>query len=216
MLLRFSHKLSHLRRPAQGSNICQLGRAVPSLDSDVYVQPGAHIVGDVRIGAQSSVWFGAVIRGDHTRVEIGARTNIQDLAVLHGLPGNPVQIGDGVSVGHHAIIHGCAIGENCLIGMGAIVLDGAVIASNTIAGAGAVVPGGYSGPEGVLLLGAPARVVRNLTAAEIGCIRSNALTYASLARRYQQELSPLSHGDENAASTNFEGMAALRRFLALT
>lgn len=100
--------------------------------------------------------------------------------------------------------------------MGAIVLDGAVIASNTIAGAGAVVPGGYSGPEGVLLLGAPARVVRNLTAAEIGCIRSNALTYASLARRYQQELSPLSHRDENAASTNFEGMAALRRFLALT
>jgi carbonic anhydrase/acetyltransferase-like protein (isoleucine patch superfamily) len=220
LFLMLLHISQHLRRQTgqtQASNIYRLGRSAPDLEPDVYVQAGAQIIGDVKIGAQSSVWSGAVIRGDHTQIKIGERSNIQDLAVVHGLPGHPVQIGNGVSVGHHAAIHGCTIGDNCLIGIGAVILDGAVIAPNSIAGAGALVPGGYSGPEGVLLLGAPARVVRLLSAAEIGAIRSNARTYASLARRYQRELEPLPSRNEavNGADLSGEEIAALRRFLGL-
>lgn len=145
----------------------RLGQCVPELEAGVYVEGSASIIGDVHLGAASSVWFGAVIRGDNARIEIGAGSNIQDLAVIHGLPGSPVSIGAGVSIGHHAALHGCTIGGNCLIGIGAVILDGAVIAPNTIIGAGTLVPAGRSYPEGVLLTGVPARAVRSLTAAEV-------------------------------------------------
>ncbi len=216
MLLQFSRCPRDGAAQVQAGAVYRLGQPAPDLDANVHVLAGAHIVGDVKIGAHSSVWFGAVIRADHTQVKIGERTNIQDLAVVHGLPGNPVQIGDGVSVGHNATIHGSTIGDNCLIGIGAIVLDRAVIASNTIVGAGTVVPGGYSGPEGVLLLGTPAKVVRSLSDAEIESIRGNARTYASLALRYHQDLQPLSGRNETAGAANLtlEEITALRRLLA--
>jgi carbonic anhydrase/acetyltransferase-like protein (isoleucine patch superfamily) len=192
MQLRVVSTRNHRHANSDGSSsIYRLGQKVPELEADVYVEGSASIIGDVHLGAASSVWFGAVIRGDNARIEIGAGSNIQDLAVIHGLPGNPVSIGAGVSVGHHAALHGCTIGGNCLIGIGAVILDGAVIAPNTIIGAGTLVPAGRGYPEGVLLTGVPARAARPLTAAEIEKIRANAATYTGLARRYRSGLEPV-------------------------
>jgi carbonic anhydrase/acetyltransferase-like protein (isoleucine patch superfamily) len=175
----------------QQHQVYRLGASAPRLAADVYVQDNACIIGDVVIGVDASVWSGAVIRADNGRIEIGEGSNIQDLALIHALPGNGVSIGAGVSIAHHATVHGCRIGGNCLIGIGAILLDGAVIGVNTIVGAGALVPAGRVYPGGVLLAGVPAKVVRDLSAAEIESIRVNAQNYVEMARRYRAELEPV-------------------------
>ena len=153
----------------------------------VYIAEGAKIVGDVTIGEDSSVWYNAVIRGDSNSIVIGENTNVQDNAVLHTSHSHALKIGDNVTIGHGAIVHGCTVGNNVLIGMGAIVLDGAVIENNCIIGAGALVTQNKVMPEGSLVLGNPAKVIRELTQEEMTSIQINAYEYSEEAQRYMQE-----------------------------
>ncbi|BAM70695.1 MULTISPECIES: gamma carbonic anhydrase family protein [unclassified Methanothermobacter] len=146
------------------------------------VLEGARIVGDVRIGDGSSVWYNAVLRGDLEPIEIGRCSNIQDNCVVHTSRGYPVRVGDCVSVGHAAVLHGCIVADNVLIGMNSTILNGAVIGENSIVGAGAVVTSGKEFPPGSLIIGTPARAVRELSDEEIESIRDNARRYALLAR----------------------------------
>lgn len=156
----------------------------------VYIAEGAKITGEVEIEENSSVWYNAVIRGDSNPIVIGENTNVQDNAVLHVSHSHPMSIGDNVTIGHGAIVHGCTIGNNVLIGMGAIVLDGAVIEDNCIIGAGALVTQNKVIPSGSLAFGNPAKVLRTLTEEEKQSILENANEYsdeASVALREQQE-----------------------------
>lgn len=156
----------------------------PQLGPESWVAPSADLIGDVRLGARASVWFGAVIRADNTPILIGKESNIQDGAVCHSDPHAPLTVGTGVTVGHQAILHGCTVGEGALIGMGARVLNGAVIGARCIVGAGALVPEGKSFEDGQLLVGVPARVVRPLTEAELQMLEGSALHYAEKAAAY--------------------------------
>lgn len=144
--------------------------------------PGAVIVGDVRIGAGSSVWYNAVLRGDINSITVGHHTNIQDNAVLHLADEFPCRLGNWVTIGHGAIVHGCAVGNEVLVGMGATILDGAVIGRQSIVGANTLVTAGTVVPPGSMVLGSPARVVRKLTAAERQRIRTWAEKYVANAR----------------------------------
>jgi carbonic anhydrase/acetyltransferase-like protein (isoleucine patch superfamily) len=145
------------------------------------------VTGDVEIGEGSSVWFQTVIRGDVNFVRVGARTNVQDHSVVHVTSGShPTVIGDDVTVGHRVVLHGCTVGDRCLVGIGAIVLDGAVLEPESMVGAGALVPPGMVVPSGKLVLGAPAKVRRDLTAEEIASFRSSAERYAGYAAAYRQ------------------------------
>lgn len=160
----------------------------PRLAASAFVAPGAVVAGDVEIGERSSVWFGTVVRGDVNHVRIGARTNIQDQSVVHVTGGkHPTVIGDDVTVGHRAVLHGCRIEDRCLVGIGAIVLDGAVVGPDAMVGAGALVPPGMVVPPGKLVLGAPARVKRDLTPEELAYLRTSAANYAGYAERYRRE-----------------------------
>lgn len=154
---------------------------MPNLHPTVRVAPGAHVIGDATLGEHCTVWYNAVIRADEAPVTIGAKTNVQDCAVVHVSTGHPVSIGDGVTIGHGAIVHGCTVGSNSLIGMGAIVLDGAEIGSNCIIGAGALVTQGTRISDGHMAFGSPARVIRPLTEEEIRKNRENAQEYVRLA-----------------------------------
>ncbi len=147
------------------------------MKNDFYIASNATVVGDVHLGQDASVWYGAVLRGDSGRITVGAGSNIQDNCVLH----EQVTIGKGCSIGHGAILHGCAIGDDCVIGMGAIVLDGAVIGNNCLVGAGALVTGKMNAPDGSLILGNPATVVKPLTQAQLDYIRQDAENYIRLA-----------------------------------
>ena len=145
--------------------------------STARVARGSVLVGEVTLGEESSVWYNAVVRADNAPIVIGARSNIQDCCVLHVDEGHPIQIGDGVTVGHGAILHGCTIGDNSLIGMGAVVLNGAQIGKNCIIGASALVTQGMQVPDGSMLLGVPAKVRRPLTEEEIKSNRRAAEEY---------------------------------------
>src|SRR5579859_7801543 len=140
-----------------------LGELVPQLGDGAWAAPSADLIGDVRLGTRASVWFGAVIRADNTPIIIGAESNIQDGSVCHSDLGFPLSIGARVTVGHQAILHGCTIADDCLIGMGARILNGATIAAECMVGAGALVTEGKHFGNGSLIVGAPARVVRELT-----------------------------------------------------
>jgi len=158
----------------------------PQIDASVYVAPNATVIGDVAIGAASSVWFQAVVRGDVFPIRIGARTNLQDAAVVHVVGGKrATTIGDDVTVGHAAIVHGCTVGNRVLIGMGAIVLDAAVIGDDCLVGAGALVTPGTVVPAGSLVLGNPARVVRPLNDEERAHLVRSAADYAGYAAEYR-------------------------------
>ena len=158
----------------------------PQLHPTTFVVNSATVVGDVVIGPESSVWFGAVVRGDLEPIRIGARTNIQDNATLHVAGGRfGTTLGDGVTVGHNAVVHGCVVDDGSLIGMGAIVLDGAVIGAESLVGAGALVTPGMRVRPRSLVIGSPARVLRPLTDEELERIRSAAANYVGYARRYR-------------------------------
>lgn len=159
----------------------------PVLAPDVFVAPGASVIGDVEIGEGSSIWFGTVVRGDVFHIRIGRRSNIQDNSVVHVTNGiNPTIVGDDVTVGHRVILHGCTIEDGALIGMGATVMDRAVVGRGTLVGAGALVTEGTVLPAGMLVLGAPARPKRPLTEDEMAHLKSAATTYTALARAYGQ------------------------------
>jgi carbonic anhydrase/acetyltransferase-like protein (isoleucine patch superfamily) len=166
----------------------RLGDFIPQLGSDAWVAPSADLIGDMRLGARSSVWFGAVIRADNTPIVVGEETNIQDGSVCHSDEGFPLTIGARVTVGHQAILHGCTIADDCLIGMGARILNGAVIEPECIVGAGALITEGKRFERGSLIIGAPARVVRQVTEDERQLLRASAAHYAEKAGRYASEL----------------------------
>lgn len=170
--------------------IYALGPHTPRLPSEgrFWIAPGAHVVGDVSLGEDVGVWFNASIRGDRAPISIGARSNVQEGAVLHADPGFPLTIGEGVTVGHRAIVHGCTVGDGSLIGMGAVVLNGARIGSNCLVGAGALVTEGKVFPDGSLIVGSPARAVRQLDEAAIEGLCRSAQTYVDNLRRFRAEL----------------------------
>src|SRR5215470_10121826 len=163
-----------------------LNGVAPVVDPSAYVQSSARVIGDVHIGSESSVWFHAVIRGDGHHVRIGARTNIQDNATIHVTTArHPTLIGDDVTVGHNAVLHGCTIGSRCLIGIGAIVLDRCAIGDDCLIGAGALLTPGTTVEAGQLVLGNPARVVRPITEAERQHLVRSAAGYVANAARYR-------------------------------
>jgi carbonic anhydrase/acetyltransferase-like protein (isoleucine patch superfamily) len=160
----------------------------PRLAPTAWIAPGAVVVGDVEIGEGSSVWFQSVVRGDVHRIRIGARTNVQDHSMVHVTGGtHPTVVGDDVTIGHRVVLHGCTVGDRCLVGIGAIVLDGAVIEEEAMVGAGALVPPGMVVPSGKLVLGAPAKVRRDLSAEERAFFRASAARYSGYAARYRAE-----------------------------
>jgi carbonic anhydrase/acetyltransferase-like protein (isoleucine patch superfamily) len=150
----------------------------------VYIAPTATVIGDVKIAPDSSVWFGAVVRGDVASIKIGRRTSVQDDAVIHVSEGVGTVVGDDVTIGHSAVIHGCNIEDTILIGIGAIVLDNATVGTGSIIGAGAVVTEEAMVPPRSLVLGVPGRVIREVTSKQIEWIKNNAEQYVQLARRY--------------------------------
>lgn len=154
-------------------------RKQPKLGKAVYIAKGAVVLGDVRLGAHSSVWYNAVLRGDINRIVVGHHTNIQDNAVLHLADDYACVLGNYVTVGHSAVVHACKVGDEVLIGMGAVVLDGAVIGKQSIIGAKALVKQGMKIPPGSMVLGAPAKVVRKLTAAERASLKQWAIKYVA-------------------------------------
>lgn len=156
----------------------------PTLGKDVFIAQGAVVVGDVSIGDYSSIWFNAVLRGDINKIIVGRCTNIQDNCVLHLSDSMNCQLGNYVTVGHGAIVHGCTVEDEALVGMNATVLDGAVVGRNSLVGANSLVPLGMRIPPGTLVLGAPARIVRDLTAEEKNLIKSYAEKYVRAAGYY--------------------------------
>jgi carbonic anhydrase/acetyltransferase-like protein (isoleucine patch superfamily) len=162
--------------------------ALPVLGNEVFVAPTASVVGRVTLGNESSIWYGAIVRGDSDEIHIGDRTNVQDGAILHCDPGIPLEIGDDVTVGHGAIVHGCTIESQVLIGMGAVVMNRAVIGSRTILAAGALVVEDTTIPPGSLVLGVPAQVRRELTADEVERILTSAADYRARARAHTAAL----------------------------
>jgi carbonic anhydrase/acetyltransferase-like protein (isoleucine patch superfamily) len=160
----------------------------PRLGPATYIAGGAHVIGDVELADRCSVWFGAVLRADNGAIRIGARSNIQDGAVIHCLPQGRVELGACVSVGHQAAIHGASIADRCLIGIQAIVLDGARLECDTLVAAGSLVPPGRRFEPGVLVKGRPACAVRRLTSRELDHILANALEYAARAERFARAL----------------------------
>jgi carbonic anhydrase/acetyltransferase-like protein (isoleucine patch superfamily) len=160
-------------------------------DGKYWIAPTAAVIGKVRLKTDSSVWFGAVLRGDNEWIELGERSQIQDNATLHTDLGFPLTIGPDCVIGHNVILHGCTIGANCLIGMGAIVLNGAKIGANSLVGAGALITEGKTFPEGSLIVGAPARAVRSLDDAAIKMIAGGADIYVRNHRRFAKGMKPI-------------------------
>ncbi|WP_153100700.1 gamma carbonic anhydrase family protein [Paraburkholderia hayleyella] len=168
--------------------IYKLGDAAPTIHESVFVADTATIIGRVTLEENASVWFGAALRGDNEPISVGAGSNIQEGAVLHTDPGHPLTIEAHVTVGHQAMLHGCTIREGALIGIQAIVLNGAVIGRNCLVGAGAVVTEGKVFPDNSLILGAPAKVVRELSETDIASMRRNTAAYAERRQHFKAQL----------------------------
>lgn len=149
----------------------------------IYIAPGAFVIGDVTLGQNVGIWYNAVVRGDTNSIYIGNNTNVQDNSTLHTDKDFKLHIGDGVTIGHNAVVHGCTVGDNTVIGMGSIILSGAAIGKNCIVGAGSLVTGKMNIPDGSLVMGSPARVARQLTETEIEANRENAVHYVALIKQ---------------------------------
>lgn len=166
-----------------------LGDRAPVLEGGGhFVADNATIIGSVRLKNQSSIWFNCVLRGDNDWLEVGERSNVQDGCILHTDPGIPLVIGNGVTVGHRVMLHGCQVGDNSLIGIGSTLLNGSVIGRNCIVGAHSLVTEGKEFPDGSLILGSPARVARELSAEEIAHIGWSADVYVENAERFNEQL----------------------------
>lgn len=166
-------------------SVSSFGLSRPQIDPTAWVAPGAVVIGRVTLGAEASVWFQAVIRGDTDEISIGARSNIQDGCVLHADPGFPCRIGANVTVGHNAIVHGATVEDRSLIGMGSVVMNGAVIGSGSIVGVGAVVTEGTIIPPGSLVLGIPGKVIRSLTDEDFARIDRAVQAYVDKLQQYR-------------------------------
>ncbi len=164
------------------------GDKQPEIATSAFVAPGAYLIGAVYLGEESSVWYGAVLRGDTEPIRIGARTNIQDGCVLHADPGYPAVVGEGCVVGHKAVVHGCEVGDGCLIGMNATVLNGARIGEGSIVAAGAVVPEGREFPPRSLIAGVPARRFGEVTEEQTRDIARGVRSYVERAATYGETL----------------------------
>ena len=163
----------------------------PQVDSTAWIADSAQVMGNVILGEDASVWFGCVLRGDTETMHIGAGSNVQDLSVLHADRGFPLTVGKHVTVGHKVMLHGCTIGDESLIGIGAVVLNGAKIGKNCLVGAGALVTEGKEFPDGSMIVGAPAKVVRQLTPEQIEGLRQSAQHYIDNARLFRATLTKL-------------------------
>ena len=171
--------------------IYQLDSLIPSLHASAWVADDAQVIGNVTLAEDVSVWFGVVVRGDTESITVGKGSNIQDNSVLHADLGKPLVVGENVTVGHQAMLHGCSIGDNSLIGIQAVVLNGAKIGKNCLVGAGALVTEGKEFPDGSMILGSPAKVVRQLSAEQIEALKMSARHYVDNARRYKTGLKKL-------------------------
>ena len=166
----------------------QLDEHAPDLHETAWVADSADVIGRVELAENASVWFGCVVRGDTEVLRIGRGSNIQDNSVLHADPGQPLTIGENVTVGHQVMLHGCTIGDGSLIGIQAVVLNGAKIGRNCIVGAGALVTEGKEFPDGSMILGAPAKAVKQLTPEQIAAFQTGARHYVENARRFKAGL----------------------------
>jgi carbonic anhydrase/acetyltransferase-like protein (isoleucine patch superfamily) len=169
-------------------NLLPHGDTFPQLARSAWVAPGANVIGDVSLGDESSVWYGAVLRGDTEPIRIGARSNVQDGCILHADPGFPAIVGEDCVVGHNAVVHGCEIGDNCLVGMGATILNGAKIGDGSIVAAGAVVPEGREFPPGSLIVGIPAKHIGEVTEEQAADIERGASEYVERAAAHRASL----------------------------
>jgi carbonic anhydrase/acetyltransferase-like protein (isoleucine patch superfamily) len=168
--------------------IYQLGEHSPDIAASAWVADSAAVIGRVRLEDDTSVWFNATLRGDSEQLTIGRGSNIQDGSVLHADHGFPLVLGEGVTVGHQVMLHGCSVGDHSLIGIGAVVLNGARIGKGCLVGAGALVTEGKEFPDGSMIIGSPAKAVKDLTAAQIEGLKASARHYVQNARRYSAEL----------------------------
>jgi carbonic anhydrase/acetyltransferase-like protein (isoleucine patch superfamily) len=165
-----------------------LDGVAPEIDATAWVADSAQVMGRVKLGAQASVWFGAVLRGDTESIEVGERSNIQDGSVLHADLGQPLKLGADVTVGHQVMLHGCTIGDGALIGIGAVVLNGARIGRGCLVGAGALVTEGKEFPDHSMIVGSPAKVVKTLTPERVAQLIDSARHYVDNAQRFAQGL----------------------------
>jgi len=168
--------------------IYRLGDAEPQVDPSAWVADNAVLIGRVMLGAGASVWYGAVLRADNEPIVIGARSNVQDGAVLHTDPGRPLALGEGVTIGHQAMLHGCTVGDGSLVGIRAVLLNGATIGRGSIVGAGALVTEDKAFADGSLVVGSPAMLKRALTSEQIEALQRIAEGYVERARRYRSQL----------------------------
>ncbi len=166
----------------------ELDGVAPRVAETAWVADSAEVMGNVVLGDNASIWFGAVLRGDNETLTIGAGTNVQDGSVLHSDHGQPLTLGERVTVGHKVVLHGCTVGDESLIGIGAVVLNGARIGKNCLVGAGALVTEGKEFPDGSMILGSPAKAVRQLTPEQMEGLRKSAQTYIDNARRFRAGL----------------------------
>jgi len=165
------------------------GKAPTFEDADSnWVAPDATLIGNISVGRNAGFWFGVVIRGDNETIVIGADTNVQEHTIMHTDPGFPLTIGEGCTIGHRALLHGCRIGDNSLIGMGAIVLNGVRIGRNSLVGAGALVTEGKEFPDNSLIVGSPAKVIRTLDDAAVARLRASAAHYVANGKRFKAGL----------------------------
>jgi carbonic anhydrase/acetyltransferase-like protein (isoleucine patch superfamily) len=168
--------------------VLALGDRAPVVDEDAWLAPHSVVSGSVRVGAGSSIWYGASVRGDNEQITLGERVNLQDNAVVHADAGFPALVGDDVSVGHGAVLHGCTVGTGTIIGMGAVVMNGAVVGDSCLVAAGAVVLEGTQVPPGSLVAGVPAKVRRELTEEERAGLREGIGHYPALATTHRNAL----------------------------
>ncbi|WP_096154430.1 MULTISPECIES: gamma carbonic anhydrase family protein [Bacillus] len=160
----------------------------PNVHESVFVAPGAHLIGDVHVGEESTVWFNAVLRGDEGTIKIGKRCSVQDNVTAHLYEGFPLLVGDEVTIGHNAILHGCTIENRCIIGMGSTILDGAVIGEESIIGANTLIPSGKKIPPRSLVVGSPGKVIREITDKDIELIQLSIDTYVQKGKEYKEAL----------------------------